>query len=144
MLSSPPRSHRIRARDKLTLKGYFTTDRAPLRARPCGRGDQGSEVTGMIKVTRDQAKLRGFPFIRFRTSYPSEGQPFGAYSLHYLDKRDDRLRCSSLPIEQLFTEACLVAKQNGVSAILIDDPDRRFNVDRWVRQGMIKYLDDRS
>jgi hypothetical protein len=31
MPSSPPRSHRIRERDKLTLQEYFTTGRAPLR-----------------------------------------------------------------------------------------------------------------
>jgi hypothetical protein len=46
MPSSPPRSHRVRERDKPTVQEYFTTDRAPLRgasmrARAAGKKGDG-------------------------------------------------------------------------------------------------------
>jgi hypothetical protein len=135
MPSSPPRSHHVRERDKLTLQGYFTTSRAPLRARPCGRGDQGSGVAGMIRVTRDKAKLRDDDFVwviveRRNASSEAQATVRGACAFH--DPEQGYVASNLwLPIEEAFRQACDVAKKKGLSAIWIDDPDLRFDFKPW-------------
>ena len=135
MQSSPPRSHRVRERDKLTLQGYFTTGRAPLRARPCGRGDQGSGVAGMVRVTRDRAELGGDLFVSVfveRRNASSEAQ---ATVRGFCSYRDPERCCMPstpwLPVEEAFRQACLVAKKKDFPAIWIDDPDLRFDFKPW-------------
>jgi hypothetical protein len=107
----------------------------------------------MIRVTRDGTKLGSNLFIRFWVSYPSEGKPLGAYSgpysLYDPEKRSDGIKISPLPIEQVFEEARWFAKSfaksNDIPVILIiDDPKQQFDVEPWVRQGLINYFDDHS
>jgi len=98
----------------------------------------------MIRVTRDRAKLGGDRYIFFRVCYPSEGKPFGAYSVHDPEKRSDGIKTPSLPIEQVFEEARWFAKSNSIPGILIDDPKQQFDFKLWVQNGHIDYLDDHS
>jgi|1185.fasta_scaffold173141_2 hypothetical protein len=98
----------------------------------------------MIRVSRDEAKLGDTPFVRFWVCYPSEGKPFGAYSLHDPEKRSDGIKTSSLPIEQVFEEARWFAKSNSIPGILIDDPKQQFDFKLWVLNGLIDYLDGHS
>ncbi len=57
MLSSPPRSHRVRKRDKLTLQEYFTTDRAQWPDPLMRAGIQELSVKGETTVHEGIYKL---------------------------------------------------------------------------------------
>jgi hypothetical protein len=108
----------------------------------------------MIRVTRDRAKLGDTPFISFmvyedRPNFPNaaEATLCGTYSF-----RDPVLGCGSsqfrfpggFPVKHAFVEACCVAVDKGFSAILIIDHKQQFDVEPWVRQGLIDYFDDHS
>jgi hypothetical protein len=102
---------------------------------------------GMIRVTRDRAKLGDTPFIEFmvfedrlRFSNADEAPLCGTYAFrdHVLGRGSSQSRFpGGFPVKQAFIEACRDAQSKGFSAILIDDPDQRFDVEPWVRQGLI-------
>src|SRR3954449_402740 len=140
MPSSPPRSHRVRERAKLTLQGYFTTARASLQGASVRARGPSSRGAGMIKVTRDQAELGDVPFIEFMVSVdrhnaPSEDQAIicGIYQfrdpvLGYGASKDLSLRA-----EAALFEAWCFALEKGISAIWIDDHEQQFDFEPWVR-----------
>jgi hypothetical protein len=105
----------------------------------------------MIRVTRDEAKLEGDPFVRMlveRHNASSEAQSTVRAVCSYRDPEQCcMLSTPWLPVEEAFRKACDVAEKKGFSAIWIDDPDLRFgddDVEPWVRQCLIDYLDDHS
>jgi hypothetical protein len=158
MPSSPPRSHRVRERDTLTLQEYFTTDRAPLRGASMRARDQSSGVAGMIRVTRDKAKLRGVDYVMFWVWWleppifsNEKASVCGAYWDPELKSWNSQKRPfgapAPTPAVQAFYATYRFAVDKGFPAIWIDDPDRRFgyvDVEPWVRNGLIDYLDDHS
>jgi hypothetical protein len=76
-------------------------------------------------------------------SNEDEAPLVGTYSF-----RDHELGCGSsqsrfpggFPVKQAFDEACREAQSKGFSAILIIDHKQQFDVEPWVRQGLIDYL----
>jgi hypothetical protein len=105
------------------------------RARPCGRGDQGSGVAGMIKVTRDKAELGGDRHVwvlveRRNASSEAQATVRGAWAFS-----DPEQGCVAsnlwLPVEEAFKQACDIAEKKDFPAIWIDDPDLRFDFKPW-------------
>ena len=98
----------------------------------------------MIRVTRDKDELGDVPFIGFYVWMPrpieDEATVCGYQMSH---EREAGIDCFSqrsplwIPAAQAFENACHDAKAQGISAIWINDPNRLFDVEPWVRQGMI-------
>jgi hypothetical protein len=150
MPSSPPRRHRVRERDKLILQGYFTTDRAPLRGASMRARDQSSGVAGMIRVSRDWAKLRDDHSVEFvvRLEHPIDPNGKARVCWAYWDPYVGSWNGQNQPLMQAFEATYKFASDNRFSAIWIRDVDVD-TVGLWVPSGLIEnglidYLDDHS
>jgi hypothetical protein len=117
--------------------------------------DQSSGVAGVIKVSRDQAKLGNASCIEFMVvedfpNFPNKDEATlcGIYAFrdHVLDhygSSQSRFP-GGRPIKEAFDDACRDAEEKGFSAIWITDLYQQFDVEPWVRQGLIDDLDDHS
>jgi hypothetical protein len=98
----------------------------------------------MIRVTRDKDELGDVPFIGFNVwmyrPIEDEATVCGYQMSH---EREAGIDCFSqrsplwIPVAQAFENVCHDAKAQGISAIWINDPYRLFDVEPWVRQGLI-------
>jgi len=106
--------------------------------------DQGSGVEGMIRVSRDKDELWDVPFIAFNVwmyrPIEDEATVCGYQVSH---EREAGIDCFSqrspiwIPVAQAFEQTLRYAEEKGVSAIWINDPDQRFDVEPWVQKGLI-------
>jgi hypothetical protein len=98
----------------------------------------------MIRVTRDKGELWDVSFIGFNVwmyrPIEDEATVCGYQMSH---EREAGIDCFSqrsplwIPVAQAFENVCHDAKAQGISAIWINDPYRLFDVEPWVRQGLI-------
>jgi hypothetical protein len=98
----------------------------------------------MIRVTRDKGELWDVSFIGFNVwMYRPIEDEATVCGYHMSHEREAGIDCFSqrsplwIPVAQAFENVCHDAKAQGISAIWINDPYRLFDVEPWVRQGLI-------
>jgi len=85
----------------------------------------------MLKVTRDEAELRGVPYITFMVYCPKDDKKT-VYGFHVIHRHAEGREVMqgrtplNLPVVQAFENACRFAQQQGISAIWVDDRDQLF------------------
>jgi hypothetical protein len=118
------------------------------------RGPRQRGLAGMIRVrvTRDEAKLRGVDFVTFNVceycpNFPNKDK--ASFCGYYVLPGAVVMEAGQdpwLPVEQAFEATRLVALKKDILAILINDPEQKLDVGPWkqVQNRLIDDLDDHS